>query len=354
MITDPRQYSTAYPGSNIILNQAQLVLDNKITAAELEKTIANMLRDNNDALINVALNLAPSFAISELVWYSLETAMNSNLNTSIFAIPLVLVMGSKTKAKINSILDTEKLNDFFKAKDIFVPGVDIFVSGKLVDPLFVSALKPSQLYYWGRNLESAKLWLPVEVPSSNIEIKGEAVFLRFLIGVATIEQKAEGRGQKIESGEQQTKPNSTELTNNANVSIGNFVNHDVFRNHSMELMQLINNELKNDHVTLFSIPFAPVTLSSSYVVGDEKRTEIAISVAFSNIAKKIREVGLVPVAIITTEMNAIKITLECAGNDELKETSLWHLKPFTNFKRVFAIITELLEDMQIKWSYSHS
>lgn len=330
MITDPREYSIAYPDSNIILSHARLVLEDKIAKSELEKTIAIALRDNNDALINVALNLAPSFALSELVWNRLEHTINNNSTTSIFAIPLVLVLGSNKKSKINAAIDTEKLNAFFSDKNIFVTGVDTFISGKLIDPLFVGSLKPSQLYYWVRNLESAKLWLPVEVPLSNIEVKGEAVFLRFLIGVAT-------GGERTEDGEQRT--------------ITNFVKPEEFRNHSMELMQFIADELKHEDVTLFPIPFAPLTLSSSYVIGDEKRTEIAISVALSNIVKQIREVGLIPRATITTEVNAIKIIIECVGNDELKETSLWHLRPFTDFRQTIRIITDLLEDMQIKWSY---
>lgn len=328
MIADPRQYSTVYPDSNIILNQAKLVLENKITLTELEQVIANALRDNNDALINVALNLSPSFVISELIWNSLENAINNNSTTCVFAIPLVLVLGSDKKTKINSVINTEKLNDFLQSKDIFVSGTETFVSGKLIDPLTISTIKPSQLYYWVRNLNNAKLWLPVEMPASNIEIKGEAVFLRFLIGVTT-------------------------KSNNASIlSIKDFINHDTFRSYSMEFMQLINNELKNDKVTLFPIPFSPVTLSSSYAVGNEKRVEIAISVAMSNIVRKIREAGLIPLAIISTDTDAIKVTIECVGNDKLKEISLWHLKRFEDFNHVHVIITELLHDMQIEWSYA--
>lgn len=325
MISDPRQYSIVYPDSNIIIKQAQMVLDDTLSLAELEKSIVNQLRENNDALINVALNLAPSFELSHTVWESLENAVNNSAKSAIFAIPVILVLGANNKTKLNATINTEKLNAFFVSKDIFAKKSDAFISGKLIDPLTISTIKPSQIYYWARNITNSKLWIPLEIPASPIEIKGEAVFLRFLVGVI----------------------NSDSETN----SLKTLINIDAFRNNAMELMQLINNDLKHENVTLFPIPFPPITLSSSYVIGNEKRIEIAISVALCNVVRKIREESLIPLAKISTAEDAIKIEIECVGNDKLKETSLWHLKRFEDFDKAHIIITQLLQDMQVEFTY---
>ena len=332
MISDPRQYTTAYPESNIIISQALDIVAGKIDINELGATLARFLKNENDAIINVALNLAPSAAVSSIIWQALNQAINtdddvdnnqtlqstslSDITAQIFAIPLVLVAGSKTKVKIGGQLDTDRLNQFFNTKQIFYRDVDSFISGKLVDPKTIAQIKPSQYYYWLRNLRNANLWLPISIDGTPIEVQNEGVFLRFLIGVTI--------GAKIA------------------------VNQEFFRQSSMELMQLIGEELKNEHVTLFPIPFAPVNLSEAFTIGDNYRKEIAIQVAISNIVRKIREQGLEPTAQISTDNEAIKLLVTNKQKPELSETSLWHLNRFDNLNMVITTITNLLHDMNIQ------
>ena len=127
-IQDPRKYSKFYPESNIIISQALMVQNNKASVSMLVDTLRNLLRDQNDALINIALNLAPSVEVSQIIWTALSAAVNdaSSINeldgACIFAIPIVLVAGNKNNnkqsAKLPKKLDTEVLNQFFSKNNL--------------------------------------------------------------------------------------------------------------------------------------------------------------------------------------------------------------------------------------------
>lgn len=322
MIKDPRRYTFEYPKSNILIKQALSVLNCEHDFNELTSLTAVLLKNENDALINVALNLSPSFAVSNIIWKALNAAINEipgSVSSYIFAIPLVLVAGSKSKACLPGNLDVNRLNDYFSQKQIFNTGMDCFISGKLIDPATLAKIKPSQLYYWVRNLKNANLWLPVHMEGSPINVFNEGVFLRFLIGLTIKNDK-----------------------------IG--INLKAYHNASIGLMKMINEELKNEAVTLFPIPFSPVCLSEAYQIGDSKRKEIAISVAISNIVRKIREKNLTPLAVLDSEDEALKVSVFSHDN-EFSETSLWHLTKFEDYQEHLATIINLLKDMHIDYSY---
>lgn len=320
MIKDPRQYTLEYPQSNVLIKQAQRVLKKECDFYELKLLISNILKNENDALINVALNLSPSFAVSNIIWKALNAAINDipeTLNAHIFAIPLVLVAGSKTKTQLNGNLEVNRLNEYFTQNLIFENGVDCFISGKLIDPMALAKIKPSQVYYWVRNLKNANLWLPIPLEGTPIPVLNEGVFLRFLIGL----------------------------------SVNGDINQEAYRNASIGLMKLIGEELKNEAVTLFPIPFAPVYLSEAYPIGDSKRKEIAITVAISNIVRKIHEQNLTPIAILGIENEALKISITC-GDPAYHETSLWHLTKFEDYQEPLTVLTNLLQDMRVEYSYA--
>ena len=224
MISDPRKYTKAYPKTNIIIQTAMDIKDDKADINQLDEVIAMKLRDEQDATINIALNLAPDNEIAGIIWDSLNRTVNTALSNkaNIFAIPLILVAGSKAKACIKPQINTEKLNEFFTVNNLFLPNSDSFISGKLIDPKTISSIKYSQLYYWVRNLQKAKLWLPITVDGSSVETLGEGVFLRFLIGVSVESNGIHG------------------------------VDSNAVQNNLMGLMGLITEELKTNGVTFQS------------------------------------------------------------------------------------------------------
>lgn len=322
MIKDPRNYTNEYPQSNMVINHAIDVLHQRSSLDELACSLNQILKNENDALINVALNLSPSFAVSSIIWRALNAAINDvgDVKAHIFAVPLVLVAGSKVKTKLNGSLNVDKLNEFFLQQKIFEDDTDSFISAKLIDPSALARIRPSQLYYWSRNLMNAKLGLPVPLEGAEVGVFNEGVFLRFLVGL-TIGSKHLG------------------------------INQAKYTHSSMLFMKLINEELKNDSVTLFPIPFSPLNFSEAYPVGNNKRTEIAITVALSNIVRKIREQRLTPFASLSGENEAIKVHIFC-NDEELSETSLWHLNKFEDYQEHVITLTNLLTQMQVEYSYA--
>ncbi len=331
-LIDPRKYTEVFPESNIIINQALQVIDNKLTQDVLNQTIRDILKNKNDALINVALNLSPNELTARAIWQSLNCAINLNDDNSInspiacfFAIPVIIVAGSKNRTKLMTTVDTEKLNNFFAENNIISSGQDYYISGRLVEPQTIAKIKPSQLYYWVRNSQNAKLWLPIEVQNNAIEVLGEGVFLRFLLGIV--------RGEN-------------------GCLLNDVIDINKYKEKSMQLMQFIVEETKTDGVTLFPIPYQPVDLSESFTVGDNHRKEIAIQVALSNAVRKIREEGQTPNVEIKSIIDAIEINVINVDTLKTHETSLWHLTRFDNFSKVINILTDLLQEMNIGYKFS--
>lgn len=324
VLHDPRVYTHDYPESNIIINQAVDIVNRKANEQSLIDILETFLKNKNDAIINVALNLAPSLEVTQIIWRCLQVAINGNNELAIaeiFTIPLVVVVGSKNKVKLPNIINVDELNEFLSSNGIFKAQSDAFISGKLIESSSIQSITASQQYYLAQNIKNAKLWLPLELAYNEIEALNEGVFLRFLVGVAI-------------------KDNNTSVIDNIQ-----------FKKHSMGLMQLINKNLETSGVTIFPIPFPITSLTDSLIVGNFKRTEIAIQVAFSNIVRKIREAGQNPIAYISTVHDAVCLEVVSEDNSELKEISLWTLNRIDEVEIIHQTIVDLLIDAQVIYEY---
>lgn len=371
---DPRRYTLDYPQSNTVIANAIEVLNNNLPQAQLDQVLIRLLKQENDALINVALNLSPSNAVAKIIWESLNRAVllsaDVNSSTHLFAIPIILVAGSKSQTKLPGKIDSDELNNFFKERQLFNPAFECYISGKLIDPKAIAAIVPSQLCYWARSIKSAKLWLPISVEGSSVEVVNEGVFLRFLVGVGT--SISESASDKLSNNDAMNTNNSVSVTdagvsNNEHGCRVGCINFNAINDDFMGLMQLIHAQLQTDGVTLFPIPFIPVTLSEAFAAGMFYRTEIALQVAVSNVVRKIREHGLTPIAKVGSSDEAIKIVItpkEAQENSNLSntaldnntnmplcETSLWNMTRFDDFDRVMLIINNLLYDVGVEVEY---
>ena len=134
--TDRRQYAVDYPKTNIVINQALQVASGEIPQLTLENSIRTLLKDNNDTLINVALNLSPSSHICQIIWQALNNAININFDihctACIFSIPIVIVAGSKKRAKLPREVNINGINNFFSQNNIINSNINWFISGKLI------------------------------------------------------------------------------------------------------------------------------------------------------------------------------------------------------------------------------
>ena len=329
-LKDPRKFTANYPQSNILINQALQVIAGQISEQDLITSLDKSLLKEQDALINVAINLSPSVEVSQLIWHCLDQVINQPLESEhqdtlahMFAIPVVLVAGGKTKLKLKDSLNVEKLNQFFIDSEIFTMPDNSFISGKLLDPQAISSIKPSQIYCWAKVLRNANGWLPLDLKGSAIEVQGEGVFLRFLVGVI-INKVGESTAQ---------------------------INQAKFREYGMQLMQFCVEELKTKGITLFPIPFQPVSLLNAFTFGDIQRKEVAIQVALSNIVRKIRESQLTPLAELSTIDESIKIHLKTKETSTFEETSVWSLTKIDDFAAILSQLVGLLDEMHVEITY---
>lgn len=320
LLKDPRKFSNIYPDSNMLISQAQSDLtlgnDNNLMVALIE----DMLTRNQDEFLSVAYNLAPTKQIADYIWDALQIAVNRG-SIKLFAIPVVLVIGSSSKVDISTHIDDSKLQKLMLDKQVFTNLDDAYISGRLFTLDNIVKLKPSFLARpidQVQGLDSHPLF--AETASGIIENLGESVYLRFLVGIA-------------------------DNTHNETYA------HVNFSRVGLELMQLLSDELKVDGATVFPIPFPPCRLSEASYLGERYRKEIHISLRLSNQVRKIRQSGMEARIKLRIVDETIKVELWETTGVKPVEIINWNLERGDDFDLVCSILHGLFVDMQLVVSY---
>lgn len=326
-LKDPREFSAVYPDSNILINQAlhdlaAPQLDNRLMVA----LITDLLKQSQDQILSVAYNLAPSQAISDYIWESLQIALNEPEQAKfakLFALPIALVLGSTQPVTLVNQIDQTKLTNLLYEKQLLVNSEKSFISGKLYDLEGIAKLRPSSLFNLVTGLDSINSWNEDQFSAEAVVSKGESVHLRFLVGVYFVEK---------DQAPSLLTANYTKL--------------------GLNLFELISSSLKHDSATIFPIPFAPCALSEAAVIGEYYRNEINLSLRLSNLVKKLRLDGKYPDVKVSSQKNNIKIEVWLANATAPEETILWSLQRADNFAKISQVIADLFADMQLSVSYS--
>ena len=322
-INDPRQYSNVYPESNILINQAQYDLDNHADNGLLKALLGDTLKDGNDQLLSVAYNLAPTQQIADYLWHSLQEVLNpEDCQLELFAYPLVLIVGSTTQVQLPNQINQAQLQQLLQEKNILPPGEGGYISGKLFDVNGLSRIKPSQLYAWNNQLTLAE-WIAICENLSHPAVVnvGEGVHLRFLVGARVPTADL----HPLDSKEIATM--------------------------GMDLLKLLNNDLKTDGVTLFPLPFPACRLSQAVARGEFHRQEIDVSLNLSNLVKKLRQNGQAPFMKISSQKNNLQLEVWCPEATEAEEILLWRIQRSDDFAMICEIVGSLLVDMHLQVEY---
>lgn len=316
-LSDPRQYSNIFPDSNMLISQAQAdLVDNSSDSLLMVALIEDLLKREQDEFLSVAYNLAPNREISDYIWDALQCAINSG-KTRFFSIPVILVVGSGSKATVKTILNGEALNQLLLAKGVLSKDQNPFVSDTLYQLDDVVRLKPSYLYKQQHSHAKIDLF---DKSVSDIENLGENVYLRYIVGGADI------------------------------VETGSFDKRK-FDTLGLELMQFITDSLKTDGATIFPIPFPPCNLSEAAHLGERYRKEIHISLRLSNQVRQMRQNGKNPEVRLKTVDETIKVELWDNLSMKPVEILSWHLERRDDFELVCSILNGLFVDMLLAVSY---
>ena len=328
-LPDPRQYPESSP-SNMLIHYAQSIVgartedDRAMWRDSLRAALIEMLEREELLSLSVALAMVTSQHIYRELWDALRDAAerpDSGRHAIIFAVPLVLVIGSKGKATLpERIADVDALNQLFRQHGLFTEGAEVFLSGKLLHPDSVVGIHSAQIYRYTRQLVDAARGLPLALAAAPIIAKDEGVFLRYLIGVAIRE---DGAAAPVKLGG----------------NVGTW---------GVPLMNFIGEQLKTDGVTLFPIPRPPMPLMQAIVAANFARLEVALQVFASTQIRQLRDLGQEPVAIMSSHENGeLHITVSAAGNEKDWGGFVWPLAAQDDVSLIESQFRMLMTECQV-------
>jgi hypothetical protein len=302
-LVDKRTYSNDYPKTNIVINSSIDCLNQKISQSDFSIILENLLKQQKDDIINIAINLAPSFKVAKLIWDVLSNIISYN-NNMLF-IPIISILGSKQDNKFKLNFDNIKLKNMLLDNGIIIDNIDIIE--KLCYNL--NSLKFSQLY----NLNSDCL---TESQDDLIEIKqGQAILLNYII----------------------IKLNNLKHTNydlNKYTSIKN------------KISTLLNEEQDKSLVT-YTIPFEPISTLNAFNIGKMYYNDIRLHIELSDLIKKTRQSGKEPIITIENDEKSIKLLI---NSDNESSIINWELSLIDDFELIINKINSLLIDLQVEYA----
>ncbi|POZ60044.1 hypothetical protein [Chromobacterium alticapitis] len=327
-LPDPRQYHPQVSLTNRLIHHAQSVLDapsaedREMWRQALVGAMDEMLQRGEVLSISVALAMVPTQACYQVVWDALRQTVEEagGARALVFALPLVLVAGSREQAELPGVIaDVDALNGLLREHGVFAAGADVALSGTLLHPDSLVGMDALTLYRMTRQGDAARAVLPAK--AAPITVKEEGVFLRYLIGVAI---QREGEACPVRLGG----------------SVGAW---------GMPLMKFLGEQLKADGVTLFPIARPPLPAMQALVAGNYARFEVALQVFASSQIRRLRELDLEPVAILSAHDNGeLHFTLSAQGDERNWEGFVWPLASLDNVKLIEESFRELMGECRVR------
>ncbi|GAB3266361.1 hypothetical protein [Chitinimonas naiadis] len=327
LLSDPRRYG-AEPSALLhtlaaaLLNERDL---GRLVAAEaaLDQELERLLQQSEDAAIATALSSAPGVAVLRLLSERLRVAVerpaaSRTQHAVIFALPLVVVAGVRGKHVIDGKLpDIAAVQALLTEHGLLKAGADISLSSKLLDRDQLLSIQPSQLSRWRDVLQYASGGLPHELQPSPIQVDGDGVYLRYLVGVAM-------------------QPADEAPVVQLNAPPGAW---------AMALTKLLGEQLKHDAMTLFPLPRSPQAWLAALDDGRVAQQEIRFQVFASNTLRKLREAGETPVAVLSShDSGELRVTLGAEKNGEEWAGFIWPLGPLDRVDAIQHMMVELLRE----------
>ncbi|MEW9897824.1 hypothetical protein ABWL39_04225 [Chitinivorax sp. PXF-14] len=330
-LPDPRLFARVAP-NNVFIRQVMRVLTAGESAerasanAELQRLLRDALEMGDDAGLQGALALAPSQEAYKYLWTELrevlEAAPEAGQRAVVFAIP-VLMVAAANKGQVpvsGKLTDVDALVATLKQHGVFADTPEISLSSRLVTLQTLQSWAPSQLWRWAEHLQDAARGVPVDLPEGGFVASSEAVHLRFLVGVAL--QHA-GQPLPVKMGADAAK-------------------------WGMVLSQQINEQLKQDGLSLLAIPRGPQPLLQAMQSGRFARLEAGLQLLASATIRKIRQAGEDPVAVMSAHDNhELRFTLSARQNSERWEGYVWPLHPLDSVELIRDNAEALLRECRV-------
>ncbi|MDW5416114.1 hypothetical protein R6242_05960 [Iodobacter sp. CM08] len=330
-LPDPRLYARVNAQNPIIRLLMSLLTESSSALVqqkreELTALLADTLAIQDHAALNAAMTQAPSLDAYLELWSLLRAAVenapkNAEHYAIPFAIPVILVAGFKGTTELaGQLSDVDAVLALLKQHEVISPDADVWLSAKLVHAETLASVNPSQLSQWRDQLQYASGGLPLDLNTSPMPLKDEAVFLRYLVGVAM-----------------QNKDAAPAIKLGGNLGAW-----------GMQLANLIGEQLKTNGVTLFPIPRTPMPWLTAGEAGRETQLQTRLQLMASNALRSIRSKGRTPVICIAAHENAeIRITFSTIEDAERWEGFVWPLSAWDHVEKIHQYAVELFRECMV-------
>jgi hypothetical protein len=300
----------------------------KLPAPELRATLREACAQQRDADIAAALNSAPSPAAYASLWSALCDAVHQAagdhaegaLMARIFALPLIVVTGSRKRIQIDGALpDIATVKEMFLQKGILGKTQNFGLGNALCSLETLESLRPAEVFAWTQAGGAARRELPPQ--PLVMEEPGERVHLRFLVGAGIAPAN---------------EPALTETASN----IGAW---------GMALTQLLTKQLAQPGAEVLPMARPPADLLRAGHIGRTAQLETACNLFASNAVRRFRQASGDPVAIISAHDNGeLRLTLSQPFDEQMVEGFRWPLHPLDDLAAIIAAMSELLSACRVQ------
>ncbi|SMC28898.1 hypothetical protein SAMN02745857_03470 [Andreprevotia lacus DSM 23236] len=290
--------------------------------AALAGLFEELILSNDNAGLNAALTQAPSQDAYKALWALLREAVENPPADAAcwavpFAIPVILVAGAKGEVTLPHHIDPAAVRATLQSGGLIAEGADVWLAGDLLTPDQLAGISPPQLARWRDQLQDTAAGLPRAFEATPLKFKDEAVFQRYLVGVA-IQQRGAAMAIQL------------------NAQPGQW---------TLALQQKLGEALKTPGVTLFPIPRVPLSWLAALETGRVTQLETRLQVATSNALRSIRSNGHTPVVTIAShEGGEIRISYSMREDKERWEGFVWRLAPLDSAERIHHFADELFRE----------
>ncbi|MFC4161583.1 hypothetical protein [Chitinimonas lacunae] len=326
-LPDPRRYPRVDARDSLIRLAMSLLTERDLGAlvrkeADLDAELSRLLGAGDDAAIGEALGKVPSqevyLCLNDRLRQAVERPpVDAAGHNVLFALPLVLVAGSRAPLSLPGRLpDPTAVLALLREHGIIHPEAEVELLAQLPTESQLAGIRPSELARW-RDAPTATLPDFAEQP---LQINGETVLLRFIVGVARQPAQA---APAVQLG----------------ITPGPW---------GLALTRLLSEQWKHDNLTLFPLPRAPLPWLPARHDGRSARLHIQFEIYASNILRKLRQGGEQPVAVLSAHDNdELHVTLGAASNGEVWEGFVWPLTPLDRVEGIVAAMVELLRECRL-------
>lgn len=331
MLPDPRRWNEQ-PGDHPLLRLARASqAGDRAAQTRLPEALHECIQRGRDEEIAGALRLAPAPAVYRYLWEQVCAAAGRPLSDAgsvvarLFAIPVVLVAGAKSKITIPGVVpDIGEIIALLETHGAVGATRNFGLSNALGSLQALERIMPGQVYVWARDFTASGARREIAAEAIDVAPGREQVQLRFLVGAGIAAPAA---------------PSFLETAAN----IGTW---------GMPLTRALARQFAQPGLDLLPLPRPPAAILKAAHAGRCAQLELAFSLFVSNTVRQFRSAVGDPAVVLSAHqgeagMAEIRISMSSALDDTLLEGFRWPLHPLDDLEQIIGNVASLLRECRV-------